>query len=469
MRTGTNWRMPARACHPSVTTIASGAGSSRWPSAARTGRTMTCRLVCTAPGVPGNAATGTPSITPNPCGLAGWMPTDAEVTRRWRGAGRATSWAPTEAPPVVRSRSPSLAVRVTMRSNSSGSSLLVWARVNAPPNCSIPAPMSRELESSTWPGPGFSATTSSPVTITPTRTCGHTFTRESPAPASAARAAPSSRVPSGRRSSPALTSEPATRTLRSAGQSPGTRTASGSGARVLGWSVNSTGITVFAPSGNGAPVMIRTAVPGAQVPERPAGISADTGRVASPAPGRSAVLTANPSIAELVNPGAGSCACTAAAARRPAAAESGRLTAASGRTRWSTESRYSSNLRISPGSAVELTAGSVARRREGGFDLRREILEQLRGIGRRVAREGRPECDPHDVGADRRHRAVVAVGDVLRQLMHERHVHQRRFDPQLGAHLVDPGGPRSEEHTSELQSRGHLVCRLLLEKTRKIR
>src|SRR5690625_5474680 len=27
------------------------------------------------------------------------------------------------------------------------------------------------------------------------------------------------------------------------------------------------------------------------------------------------------------------------------------------------------------------------------------------------------------------------------------------------------GGARSEEHTSELQSRGHLVCRLLLEKT----
>src|SRR5690625_6546732 len=26
------------------------------------------------------------------------------------------------------------------------------------------------------------------------------------------------------------------------------------------------------------------------------------------------------------------------------------------------------------------------------------------------------------------------------------------------------GGPRSEEHTSELQSRGHIVCRLLLEK-----
>src|SRR5437660_7678566 len=29
--------------------------------------------------------------------------------------------------------------------------------------------------------------------------------------------------------------------------------------------------------------------------------------------------------------------------------------------------------------------------------------------------------------------------------------------------------PRSEEHTSELQSRGHLVCRLLLEKKKKPR
>src|SRR5690625_6426726 len=29
------------------------------------------------------------------------------------------------------------------------------------------------------------------------------------------------------------------------------------------------------------------------------------------------------------------------------------------------------------------------------------------------------------------------------------------------------GPPRSEEHTSELQSRGHLVCRLLLEKKKQ--
>src|SRR5690625_6830967 len=32
----------------------------------------------------------------------------------------------------------------------------------------------------------------------------------------------------------------------------------------------------------------------------------------------------------------------------------------------------------------------------------------------------------------------------------------------------DPSNSRSEEHTSELQSRGHLVCRLLLEKKKKI-
>src|SRR2546422_6616621 len=33
-----------------------------------------------------------------------------------------------------------------------------------------------------------------------------------------------------------------------------------------------------------------------------------------------------------------------------------------------------------------------------------------------------------------------------------------------GAATHEPAAPRSEEHTSELQSRLHLVCRLLLEK-----
>src|SRR2546429_7024733 len=38
----------------------------------------------------------------------------------------------------------------------------------------------------------------------------------------------------------------------------------------------------------------------------------------------------------------------------------------------------------------------------------------------------------------------------------------------LGDEVVGVGGARSEEHTSELQSRLHLVCRLLLEKKKKL-
>src|SRR5207253_9161699 len=51
-----------------------------------------------------------------------------------------------------------------------------------------------------------------------------------------------------------------------------------------------------------------------------------------------------------------------------------------------------------------------------------------------------------------------------------------KADPAVGEPLLDPavrllaqriGLDRSEEHTSELQSRGHLVCRLLLEKKKE--
>src|SRR2546422_6229857 len=37
----------------------------------------------------------------------------------------------------------------------------------------------------------------------------------------------------------------------------------------------------------------------------------------------------------------------------------------------------------------------------------------------------------------------------------------------IAYHGLESGGFRSEEHTSELQSRLHLVCRLLLEKKKK--
>src|SRR5436305_10208641 len=49
-----------------------------------------------------------------------------------------------------------------------------------------------------------------------------------------------------------------------------------------------------------------------------------------------------------------------------------------------------------------------------------------------------------------------------------RHLAQRVF---LGGFAIEdreqPCGARSEEHTSELQSRPHLVCRLLLEKKKR--
>src|SRR6266702_7954345 len=40
-------------------------------------------------------------------------------------------------------------------------------------------------------------------------------------------------------------------------------------------------------------------------------------------------------------------------------------------------------------------------------------------------------------------------------------------EPDSGKEATVPGSLRSEEHTSELQSRGHLVCRLLLEKKKE--
>src|SRR5699024_12877046 len=50
-----------------------------------------------------------------------------------------------------------------------------------------------------------------------------------------------------------------------------------------------------------------------------------------------------------------------------------------------------------------------------------------------------------------------------RRAQHVDHPHTGRLHPDLRS---PEGCPRSEEHTSELQSRFDLVCRLLLEKTK---
>src|SRR5207244_10429379 len=61
----------------------------------------------------------------------------------------------------------------------------------------------------------------------------------------------------------------------------------------------------------------------------------------------------------------------------------------------------------------------------------------------------------HHVGREPRH---AAVGAAVAAVLHPAHGTHRIFVTAMLTHV------RSEEHTSELQSPDHLVCRLLLEK-----
>src|SRR5690554_7208462 len=60
---------------------------------------------------------------------------------------------------------------------------------------------------------------------------------------------------------------------------------------------------------------------------------------------------------------------------------------------------------------------------------------------------------------------VLPAGHVAGELDH-RHLHAEA-DAEIGNAVLPGVAGRSEEHTSELQSRPHLVCRLLLEKKKK--
>src|SRR5437870_8914253 len=63
-------------------------------------------------------------------------------------------------------------------------------------------------------------------------------------------------------------------------------------------------------------------------------------------------------------------------------------------------------------------------------------------------------------------RSSVALGVHRRDFLGARTGHRPRAAGTASG-LAHRGGARSEEHTSELQSRGHLVCRLLLEKKKQ--
>src|SRR5690625_6061920 len=92
------------------------------------------------------------------------------------------------------------------------------------------------------------------------------------------------------------------------------------------------------------------------------------------------------------------------------------------------------------------------------------------------------EHEPENVGEPISEEAASEVLDLLGDVVNKKDGTGKKFDIKdytVGgktgtAQMPDPDGKgyltgknnyvRSEEHTSELQSRGHLVCRLLLEK-----
>src|SRR5258707_14824805 len=84
-------------------------------------------------------------------------------------------------------------------------------------------------------------------------------------------------------------------------------------------------------------------------------------------------------------------------------------------------------------------------------------------VGHRPLTGGTPEAEPFVVkvaiavraGPDQRHLALLAMVPVIGLPLPGR------------APCAAPFAGRSEEHTSELQSRQYLVCRLLLEKKKK--
>src|SRR3712207_7837257 len=72
-----------------------------------------------------------------------------------------------------------------------------------------------------------------------------------------------------------------------------------------------------------------------------------------------------------------------------------------------------------------------------------------------------PDNGPPQVSAERR---PIEVADLLERRLWQAFPHVVA----MSATLASTDGLRSEEHTSELQSRQYLVCRLLLEKKNPI-
>src|SRR5690625_6212766 len=100
-----------------------------------------------------------------------------------------------------------------------------------------------------------------------------------------------------------------------------------------------------------------------------------------------------------------------------------------------------------------------------------EALAGLPGVPRQTApNDENPPENPNPATTERVQQAIAELG--YRPHASARRLRTRR-SATVGVHLNPYRGGisgvlldrfRSEEHTSELQSRGHLVCRLLLER-----
>src|SRR5690625_6989118 len=77
----------------------------------------------------------------------------------------------------------------------------------------------------------------------------------------------------------------------------------------------------------------------------------------------------------------------------------------------------------------------------------------------------RPCCRRAELSATFRFAGGLQI--VSPQVIDHRIVVEAELDSGIAARRVRKYIMRSEEHTSELQSRGHLVCRLLLEKKKE--
>src|SRR5215510_4422807 len=104
--------------------------------------------------------------------------------------------------------------------------------------------------------------------------------------------------------------------------------------------------------------------------------------------------------------------------------------------------------------------GTAAGVDEDGLRLHESELSSAHHLARAV-REGHVQAD-HVGGAQELLEEHEARPDAVFLVLGEPH-----HVVVLNLHVEGGGAARSEEHTSELQSRGHLVCRLLLEKKKQ--